>query len=80
MRDLPAEGLLGAIAPRPSGAALRAFNVAARRCRTLIFFCRGFELGPNAVDRNFAVLGHFCGICRLRDSNKHNKILFRKRF
>jgi hypothetical protein len=38
---LPAEGLLGAARLAPDGAALRAFNVAARRCRTHIFYVGG---------------------------------------
>ncbi len=29
----------------------------------------GSNGGQHAVERNFAVLGPFCGICRLRDSN-----------
>src|SRR5580700_6005522 len=39
---LPAEGLLGA-ARLALRVALRAINVASRRCRTRLVLCRGFE-------------------------------------
>ena len=44
--DLPAEGLLGAARLAPSGSPWRAINAAARRCRTRLVLCRGFEWIP----------------------------------
>ena len=46
-RMMPAEGLLGACAPRPFGVALRALNVATRRCRTLIVCRSGVRMGAD---------------------------------
>ena len=68
---VPAEGLLGAARLAPWGPPSKtpAFNVAARRCRTRIFFCRGFEYRPKYYGIRFAVFGQPCGVCRLRDSN-----------
>ena len=66
---LPAEGLLGASRLAPAGSPWRAIIAAARRCRTLIVVCRGFE--RNAIrDRcrnRFSTT--FALVCRLRDSN-----------
>jgi hypothetical protein len=70
--DLPAEGLLGADAPRPSGAAVEDAGVQLRLAAKLsnpLVVCRGFEWTTS----NDGNLERFCeifeGICRLRDSN-----------
>jgi hypothetical protein len=46
LRDMPAEGLLGAARLAPSGPPSKttAFNVAARRCRTRLVFLSGVRI------------------------------------
>jgi hypothetical protein len=66
---VPAEGLLGA-APRPFGVALRAINVASRRCRTRLVCLSGVRIVTDnpqgSVGFTRAILKW---VCRLRDSN-----------
>ncbi len=75
VRDMPAEGLLGAArlahSLRSGPPSLR--SGVQRRCATLsnpaCLSVGGSNCGRRAVERSFAVLGPFCGACRLRDSN-----------
>ncbi len=68
-RGLPAEGLLGAVAPRPFGVALKGDQ---RRCATLsnpACYVSGVRMECVWQRRATTVYGIFWKICRLRDSN-----------
>jgi hypothetical protein len=74
MHDLgmPAEGLLGAARlahSLRSGPPSRtpAFNVAARRCRTLLVFLSGVRIEVDDRRETYCLYRTFVGICRLRD-------------
>jgi len=82
---VPAEGLLGAARLAHSlrsgpPSKTTAFNVAARRCRTRLILLPGVRI---EADMRWNVIlrfsDFFCGICRLRDSNKRHNKLFCKR-
>src|SRR5580704_19375228 len=69
---LPAEGLLGADAPRPCGAAVEDAGVQLRLAAKLsnpLVVCRGFEWTTSSGGNLARFSEIFVGVCRLRDSN-----------
>src|SRR5580698_4834853 len=72
VRGLPAEGLLGADAPRPCGAAVEDAGVQLRLAAKLsnpLVVCRGFEWTTSSGGNLARFSEIFVGVCRLRDSN-----------
>src|SRR5580704_8225479 len=68
--DLPAEGLLGADAPRPCGAAVEDAGVQLRLAAKLsnpLVVCRGFEWTTSSGGNLARFSEIFVGVCRLRD-------------